>query len=211
MKKEKGKINESLKASTLVTLLIIGAVIGSIYLFSVSDVIINKPIGVEQIPVDRRPTLVTGDANPGDNSGFFYLMIKNHSANPTDEYNANLTNTTGGNSDCYEWSDTGNTSPTGETPYGTTFDILFKVGITNEDGQWTSNSTWNEGYLWMLLTCADLSISANTNMTIIEIANTSTYAWYHFYLNNAGSGYTVTEGQSFNITSSKYYVQRIVA
>jgi len=136
-------------------------------------------------------------------------MIKNHSANPTDEYCNNITNGTI-NSNCYEWSDVGNTSPTGETPYSTNFDILFKVGITNEDGQWTSNSTWNEGYLWMLLTCADLSIGADTNMTIIEIANTSTYAWYHFYLNNAGSGYTITEGQSFNITSVKYYVQRIV-
>jgi hypothetical protein len=155
--------------------------------------------------VQRVPTLITGDANPGDNSGFFYFMIYPHQASPGTAYATNLSNAT-----AYEYSDSGNVSATGETPYSTTFDIVLKVGITDEDGQWTRNNTWNPDYAWMLLTCADLGIGADTNMTEIEIANTSTYCWRHYYLNNGGSGYTIIEGQNFNITSVKYYVQRIV-
>lgn len=204
MKKGNGKIKKSLKAGGLLSLVIIGAIVASIYAFSVNDAVIEQII-----PERRVPTLVTGDADPGDNSGLFYFMIKNHSDDPTTEYANNLTNGTT-NSNCYEWSDLGNVSATGETPYNTNFDIVLKVGITNEDGQWSHNSSWNPGYNWMLLTCANLSISADTNMSEIQIANNTNYAWYQYYLNNAGAGYTIIEGQDFNITSVKYYVQRIV-
>ena len=47
-------------------------------------------------------------------------------------------------------------------------------------------------------------------MTEQFIGNSTNYAWYHYYFNNAGSGYTITEGQSFNVTGVKFYVQRIV-
>ncbi len=203
MQNKKKKQRSFLKAGGLIGFIVIGLAVGSLYLASVSDVV------EEHIVEVRKTTLIpVGDYNPGDNSGYFYFMVKNHSANPTVEYASNVTNGTI-NSNCYEWSDFWNTTATGETPYSTTFDIVIKTGVTNEDGQWTSNNTWNPDYNWLLLTCADLSIGADTNMTEIEIANTSSYAWYHYYDDNGGSGYTITEGQSFNITSAKFYVQRI--
>ena len=180
-------------------------VAGLLILVHTDEVVRYNVIEVEP---KRIPVLVVGDADPGDASGFFYFMIKNHSATPTTDYAVNVTNTTGGNANCYEFSDTVNTSCTGETPHTTTFDIIVKVGITDEDGHNTSG--WIEGWNWCLLTCADLSIGADTNMSEIEIGNTTTYAWYHYYLDNTGSGYTITENEAFNITSVKFYVQRIV-
>ena len=201
------KIRKSSKAGGLLSLIIIGAIVGSVYLTSVNEVIEEQTI----LAV-RTPFLVVGDAVPGDASGFFMFMVKNHSANPALEYNRNLTNYTGGNTKCYEWLDSGNGSATGETPYSTAFDIILKVGVTDEDGTYSSNGTWNDNYTWMLMTCADITpaIGADTNMTLVNISATDTYRWLHFYLNNAGSGYTILEGVSFNVSSVKYYVQRIV-
>jgi len=195
MKNKKG----ILKAGGIFSLIIIGAIFGILYISSLNETV------EYQVLEKRVPTLITGDANPGDNSGFFYFMIYPHQADPGTAYASNLSNAT-----AYEYSDSGNVSATGETPFSTTFDIVFKVGVTDEDGQWTSNSTWNDAYTWLTLTCADLSIGADTNMTEIEIANTASYRWLHYYMNNGGAGYTIIEGQSFNITSAKYYVKRIV-
>lgn len=170
--------------------------------FMLSDPIVHNEIKIME---KRVKTLVPlGDADPGDNSGFFYFMIYPHQATPIGVYDSNLSNAS-----AYEYSDVGNTTATGETPYSTAFDIVVKAGVTNEDGYWTGNQSRNPAYNWMLLTCADLSIGADTNMSEIFIANTTTYAWYHYYLNNSGSGYTISEGEYFNITSVKFYVQRI--
>lgn len=186
--------------------LIFGAIIAVVVSGMFLSYIVSKPLVEQNLMVEQRETvLVTGDANPGDNSGFFYFMIYPHQATPGTAYASNLSNAT-----AYEYSDTGNTTATRETPYSTTFDIIIKVGITNEDGYYTANQTRNPNYNWCLLTCTDLSISADTNMTEVFIGNTTTYAWYQYYMNNGGSGYTISEGQSFNITSVKYYVQRIV-
>ena len=181
---------------------IIGAiVISGLYL----SMVMVEPVVENKIYEVRKDTLVTGDANPGDNSGLFYFMIYPHQAVPGTAYASNLTNAS-----AYEYSDVGNTSCTKETPYSLKFDIVVKVGITNEDGAYTSNGTWNALYNWCLLTCADLSIGADTNMTEKLIGSTPTYAYYHYYLNNGGSGYSIIEGQTFNITSIKYFVKRIV-
>lgn len=195
----KNKKKGLMKASITMSFIVIGIICGIVYLASINDVVKEKIVNEVRIP-----TLIVGDANPGDNSGFFYFMIYPHAADAMVTYASNLSNAT-----AYEFSDVGNTTCTGETPYSTTFDIVVKCGVTDEDGYWTSNDTRNPGYNWCLLTCADLSIGANTNMTEIFIGNTTTYAWYHYALNNSGSGYTITEGQSFNITSVKFYVQRI--
>ncbi len=187
----------------MVTTIAVFAVIGMFYLSFVSQPIIENDIIENEIPVRRIPVLVTGDADPGDNSGFFYFMIYPHQAVPATAYASNLSNAT-----AYEYSDSVNTSATGETPHTTTFDLVLKVGITDEDGKNTSG--WQMGWTWMLLTCADLSIGADTNMTEVHIGNSSTYAWNHYYLNNGGAGYTITENEKFNVTAVKYYVQRIV-
>lgn len=173
--------------------------------FIIISSMMSQPF-VEKIVVEKRvPVLVTGDGNPGDNSGLFYFMIYPHSATPTTTYASNLSNAT-----AYEFSDTGNASCTGETPYGTTFDIVIKVGVTDDDGKNTTTGFFDDSYVWLTISCTDLSIGANTNMSEKQIGNTSSYAWYQYYSNNGGAGYTITEGQSFNVTSTKYWVMRIV-
>ena len=49
---------------------------------------------VEQnfIEASREQVLVTGDGDPGDNSGLFYIMIYPHSADPGTDYASNLSN-----------------------------------------------------------------------------------------------------------------------
>lgn len=186
-------------------LFVLGAFVSVVVGVLVLNSVLLEPV-VEKTIMERRvATLVTGDANPGDNSGFFTFMIYPHQANPATTYASNLSNAS-----AYEFSDIGNTSCTGETPYGTAFDIYVKCGVTNEDGYWTENQTRNPAYNWCLLTCADLGIGANTNMTEVFIANNSAYAWYGYYLNNGHAGYTISEGESFNVTSVKFYVSRIV-
>ena len=160
---------------------------------------------IEKMDVLREPILVTGDPDP-DVTGFYYCKIYPHSGDPYNDYAVNLTNASS-----YEYSDVGNTTMTGETPYETTFDIVIKIGINDDDGLYTGNSSWSDGYSWMLLTCADLSIGADTNMSWVEIGTDGTdYRWIHYFLDNDGSGYTISEGASFNITSAKFYVQRVV-
>jgi len=196
MKNEK---KNSLKAGMLLTMFAVAFVAGIMMLSSVTDVVEHH------IYVERKMVLVTGDGDPGDNSGFFYFMIYPHQADPGTAYASNLSNAT-----AYEYSDSINTSATGETPYSTAFDIVIKVGCTDEDGYNTTSSAWDDSYMSMTLTCADLSIGGDTSMTEIQIVNHSSYRWMHYYLNNGGSGYTINEGESFNITSAKYYVNRIV-
>jgi hypothetical protein len=192
------KLKSILKAGTLLTCFVIAAIAG---MMIVSN--IQEPI-MKQLSVQRQPTLVTGDGDPGAGvSGFFYFMIYPHQAVPATAYASNLSNAT-----AYEFSDVGNASCTGETPSGTTFDIVVKVGVDDSDGE--NGTVWMDSWTWCLITCADLSIGANTNMTEIQLANTSEYAWYQYYMNNGGAGYTIAEGQAFNVTSVKLYVNRIV-
>lgn len=165
---------------------------------------LEEPITHKNIEVARVKVLVTGDADPGaGNSGFYYFMIYPHSADPGTDYATNLSNAT-----AYEFSDIGNTSCTGETPYNTAFDIVLKVGVNDTDGLNMSSSAWDDDYIWLTLTCSDLSIGADTNMTEIEIDNTASYRWMHYYLNNGGVGYQIVLGEHFNVSSCKFYVMR---
>jgi len=204
MKKENKKHRKTLLGIGMLVMVGVCFIASMLFVAIVMQPVVeNEIITVEEVEVKREPTLITGDADPGDNSGFFYAMIYPHQASPGTAYASNLSN-----SSAYEYADCGNCSMTGETPHSTTFDIVVKVGITDEDGY--NSSGWQMGWTWMLMTCADLSIGADTNMSEVHIGNSSTYAWNHYYLNNGGSGYTIVENEAFNITSAKYYVQRIV-
>ena len=180
-------------------------VIGVVFIVGIlfSAIVTQPVVENEIIEAKREPFLIVGDADPGDNSGFFYIMIYPHQGSPATAYASNLSNGT-----AYEYADCTNCSMTGETPHTTTFDIVLKTGITDEDGK--NSSGWQQDWTYAWVTCADLSISADTNMTEVHIGNSSTYAWNHYYMNNGGSGYTITENQAFNITSVKYYVFRVV-
>lgn len=197
----KTKHNSFLKAGMALTVLSVGMICGILYLSSVYE-----PVMIHGVrDMIRSPTMVVGDADPGDASGFFYAMIYPHQASPTVAYASNLSNAS-----AYEFSDSTNTSMTGETPFATTFDIVFKVGVTDTDGYNISTSAWDDAYVWCTLTCSDLSIGADTNLSELQIGNCSSYRWLHYYANNGGAGYTVDVGEQFNLTSVKFWVMRPV-
>ena len=202
MKKRAHSIFEAGKIGTLVTVLVIGVVVGMLYSSSIQDPIIKQSY------VKRIATSVTGDGDPGaGKSGFFYMMIYPHSGNPNVDYAVNLSNST-----AYEFSDTGdNNACTNETPYLTTFDIVVKVGVNNTDGYNASTPAWDNTFVWVNITCANLVIGANTDMSEVQIgASGTTYRWMQYYINNGGVGYTIDVGEHFNITSVKMGVMRPV-
>lgn len=176
------------------------------FTFTISEPIVQETIVKEK----RKATLVTGDGDPGDNSGLFYFQIRPHVEDMAGTYDTNQSNAT-----AYEYCDYGNMSCTGETPYSpTTFDIVWKVGVTNEDGYWTDNQSRNPGYNWLIGTCTTPLGFTDLNVTNeFFIGNSTEYAWYHYVIQDAdggnGTGFTITEGQSFNVTG-KFYVNRIV-
>jgi hypothetical protein len=150
---------------------------------------------------------VTGDGDPGaGKSGFFYKMVYPHQALPNTAYASNLSNAT-----AYEYSDTGdNGACTGETPYLTTSDIVVKVGVNGTDGYNATTTAWDNSFVWVNITCADLSIGL-TDMSEVQIGTSgTTYRWMQYYVNNGGVGYQIDVGDHFNITSVKMGVMRPV-
>jgi hypothetical protein len=185
-------------AAGLLTCLIIGVVTALLYLNSVSG-----PVTMTAIEPKRVPTLVVGDG-PGATTGLSYIMIYPHQAVPATAYASNLST---GNA--YEYSLTGNESATGSTPFLTKFDIVVKAACDFDDGYNQTSETWDDDYLWMTITCTDLSISANSEMSMVSIVNTAATRWVHFVMNNGGTGYQIPLGFQYNITSLKYWVMAI--
>ncbi len=195
------KFKNGLKASVFLSLLCVGFSVSILYLSSVQE-----PI-VQSVCIKRDPYLVTaGPGDPGfdpdDPTQLINIQIRPHVANGWTTYNSNCSNAT-----AYEYG-LGNGSGTGETPFATTFDIVVTVEISYNDGYNQTSSAWDDSYSWVTCTCADLSIGANTNMSEIQIAATGDHRYLHYWLNNTGSGYTIALGESFNITSIKYWVMR---
>jgi hypothetical protein len=197
---EKGKKNHGfLKAGSVLSLLIVGGVAGIMYLGSIQESITETTVEVA-----RYNYLVT--EGPGEGStALINMQIRPHAADPGTTYASNVSTGT-----AYEFSTVGNESAAGQTPYATAFDIVMTVSVAWDDGYNQTSSAWDNSYMWCTLTCADLSIGANTNMTEIQIANNSQSRWMHYYLNNGGAGYTVVLGEHFNLTSCKFWVKRPV-
>lgn len=200
MKDRKGKKVLTIFKKAGKTIAVSSAVMIGIYL-AVSFIMIGFQVQDVVFEHERSNQLIAlADGNPGAGvGGFFYWMVYPHQAVPGTAYTSNLSNAT-----AYEFSDTVNASLTGETPFDTTFDLVLKWGY-NSSQDWNSTGTcWEDAWIWVTCTNADISIGADTNMTEIEIANTSaSYRWMHYYMNNGGSGYTITHGQSCNTTSVK--------
>ena len=195
MKKSLSNFKKAVRSSLVFSAVMIGVYLAISFImigFQVQDVVFEHERGNQLIAL--------ADGNPGAGvGGFCYWMVYPHQAVPGTAYASNLSNAT-----AYEFSDTVNASMTGETPYDTTFDLILKYGYSNDEDWNSTGSVWEDGWIWVTCTNADLSIAADTNMTEIEIANTSDgYPWMHYYMNNGGAGYTITHGQSCNTTSVK--------
>ena len=173
---------------------------------------VSEPIQMNIIEEQRSAFLCpVGEGELGDESGLRYFYAYPHNEDITGTYDVNLSNAS-----AYEYCDYGNMSCIGETPYSTNFDLIWKIQVTNEDGYWTGNQTRNPDYNWLIASCTtplgftDLNITGGNE---VFIANTTALAWYHYVLQDVdggnGTGFTITEGQSYNVTG-KFYVCRIV-
>jgi hypothetical protein len=182
-----------LKAGSLTAILIVGAVVGIMFSFQMNDVIVEQISGVPS-----RHWGALGDATlASGTSGFMYYMHYPHQAVPGTAYHANLSNAT-----AYEYRDSLNGEMTKETPYNTAYDYVCKFRVNTTVGYNSSGSKWMDSWVRAYITVnfdyrADV---ANTSMTIIQIVNTSTYAWYHAYYNNGGAGFQLTKNEKDNAT-----------
>jgi len=183
-----------LKAGTLLTCFVIAAVAGIMVLSQLQEPIINT------ISSTPRTWKSVGDGTiAAGASGFCYFMTYPHSADPATDYATNLSNAT-----AYEFSDTLNAEMTRDTPYSTAFDFVVKFRVNTTVGYNSSGAKWMSSWVRANITCDfqfATDIPALSAMTIVEITNTTTYAWYHGYINNAAAGYQITKGETFNVTT----------
>jgi len=184
----------------MLTAICIGAV-GALMLLSTSDIPeIMRTVG-------QRGWMTTASAQEGGGSlgaaagGVLQVYVYAHQAVPATAYAANLTNVTGAL--CYANANNLNAAMTGNVPYGTAFDIVYKIRVNVSEAYNTTGSTWMTAWVRSNITCANLGIGADTAMVGISITTTGTWMWMNFYINNGGAGYTITHGQQVNITSYK--------
>ena len=132
--------------------------------------------------------------------GVLQVYVWKHAAVPAATYNTNLSNAS---ADCYAWANNLNAAMTGNVPYGTAFDILYKIRVNVSECYNTTSSTWMTAWARMNITCANLGIAADSAMVGVQITTTGTFMWMNYYINNGGAGYTITHGQQVNITNAK--------
>jgi len=175
--------------SAMVTAFVIGAVCTMTFLFS-SD--------IEEITIDQavRKWIPLADADPGNgNCGLCNIFIYPHAADPATTYGSNITE---GNS--YAYSNALNTTLTGYVPHSTTFDIVIKYQFNTTTAKCSTNATWMMSWVNSTIRCPGLSINANATMSEVNVTATPNQMWVQFYVNNGGSGYTITHGQEINVT-----------
>jgi hypothetical protein len=149
------------------------------------------------------------EADPGaGNSGILGVYILNHTGTPADAYNENDSVT-----HFEAWASANNLgfatadATDVEIAYDTSFDIVVRVRGSSTHCK--RDSTWYDTDLKVEITSADLSISSDTAMTRVTpvaAGNTSsfTFLYVNFYIDNSGSGYTLSKGETNEITSIKF-------
>lgn len=143
------------------------------------------------------------DGTPGSTEcGVINVYIYPHQAN-TATYDSALSEVT-----AYAHFDVGaslNAPLDGNVPYNTAFDIAVTCQFNYTVAYNTTSTAWDKDYVRGLITCADLSIGADTTMSEGDFFNidAGNHAEITFYMNSGGSGYTISHGQTVNVTSFK--------
>ena len=192
--KDMKEIKRKIKGSMMLTCIAIGAICALMLLASTDVQQVVSTIGQK-----GWNNVATAMGDPGEgNGGILQLCIYPHQGDPGSAYADNLSNES-----AYAYADELNIACTGNVPYDTTFDIVYSVRYNVTQAYNSSGSVWETAWTQCLITCADLGISTDTIMTGVEIWSDESYLWMNFYMNNGGSGYTITHGQQVNITSFK--------
>lgn len=194
-------MNRTLFGSALLSCIVIGTVCGFV-LLSTTD--------VQQIVASagQRGWVTTASAQEGgvslgsSNGGVLQVYIYKHQASPGIAYATNLSNVS---AFCYAWANNLNVAMTGNVPYGLTFDIVYKVRVNVSEAFDTIGSVWMETWVRSNITCANLGITPDTPMVGVQISNNTDWMWMNFYINNVGSGYTITNGE--NVFIDAYELQ----
>ena len=199
--------HKKLLGGSMIVTLICDAIVGILFNIQTIKPIVDQD-AVEQKTIAEKKWIrqALGDADPGaGNTGFMYVMCYPHPATDPIEttYSVNLSNdsTVGG---AYEFSDSTNTEMTNETPHGNAFDFVVKVRVNNSDGYNTSGAQWENDWVRSNITVDFDYLSDLNDVAMSEVVigtEGTTYRWYHYVVNNSGSGYTLSKGELFNITS----------
>lgn len=181
--------------SVAVSLLVIGAIVGMVMLVNMNPTEIIQSVGQK-----GWSSIATAGTPPAGESGVYFIYIYPHQAVPYTAYKTNLSNAS-----AYAYGSL-NSTLTGSVPSGTTFDIVVKVRYNATHAYNTTTPSWVLSWTRANITCASLGIGAYTAMSqsIIAANNASgganDYMFEHFWINNGGAGYTISHGQSVNVS-----------
>lgn len=196
--------NKKIKTGYVFTMILIGLSVLILVATSFSPVTENNSFVSKPVSERVWELAPLADADPGaGNSGFLEGRHNPYAATPLTTYNANISNAT-----AYEFSDSINSTMTGETPYDTVFDVAHRHRFNVTDLYNSTGSTWELDWVYLNITCADLGIATAITMEEIEIVNNSEFAWVTFYIQDAdggaGTGFTITHDEKVNATYQLY-------
>jgi len=190
---ENKKKNKSIFKAVKVIIPIMCFFVATIIFTSNIQEFINNPFDMKgwhnNALADHDPT--------GDMGGYIYFVTYPHSATPATTYASNLSMAT-----AYEEHDIIDSELNNETPHSTTFDYVLKFRVNDTTSYNTSSSLWMPSWIHANIT-VDHDFAADVawvNLSLVEIANSTDFAWYHGYINNAHVGYQITNNEKFNAT-----------
>lgn len=196
----KSKKQEWMKAGILSSLTAFG-IVALLMLTNTGNVIVEQTV-IEPKSWHRIPL---GEADPGAGaSGVLNVSIVAH--HHFDPYTSNMTYNASYYSDKGK-GDVNNTHIGDNVTYTGFFDIIVKVRW-NRTHAYNSTAGANPRYRldWVRgnITCAGLSISADTAMAEYNITGTTNglYIWVNYVMDNSGAGYQIGRGQ--NITTCSF-------
>jgi hypothetical protein len=192
-------MKRTILGSLMLTCIVIGAV-SALMLLSTSDI----PQVISSFGQRGWNTIASAEEGGGTvgaaAGGVLQVYIWRHSAAPGTDYAANLSNVS---ANCFAWANNLNAAMTGNVPYATAFDIVYKIRVNVTEAYNTTGLKWELAWVRANITCANLAIGADTAMSEVEIVHNTVFMWVNYYVNNGGAGYTITHGQQVNITSFK--------
>jgi hypothetical protein len=177
--------------SAAVAMIAIGVLIGVVIVSNMNPTQLIQTIGQKGW---HNVAMAEGDPGAGA-SGVLEIYVYPHQADPGTAYQANLSTVS-----AYGYSDNLNASAGSNIPYDTAFDIVVKCRFNTTHAYNTTASKWMDSWVRANITCANLEISSLSAMTWMQITNNSEYMWGNFYINNGGTGYMISRGESVNIT-----------
>lgn len=156
---------------------------------------------VREKVLQRIQVLPVGDASLADGATkVMYVMHYPHQAVPGTAYASNLSNGT-----AYEFYDYLDNEMTNETPFSTAFDVVVKMAVNVTHGYNVTSAAW-ESALFNATFHGITGYNSTTDiaLTEVEIGNSSTWAYYHFYIQDAdgglGNGFQIGQGVITNYT-----------